>query len=77
MPSISDSSERAEPEMVLTMSFCSASSLESRSRSLIPITALSGVRSSWLTLARNWLFDLLASSACRFALLRLRISVEV
>ena len=46
-------------------------------RSLMPMTALSGVRSSWLTLARKVLFALLASSAWRFAFDRLEISVEV
>jgi hypothetical protein len=42
----------------------------------MPMMALSGVRSSWLTLARKRLLARFASSACCFALDRLRISVD-
>ena len=42
----------------------------------MPMTAFSGVRSSWLTLARNMLLALLACSACALAAESLRISVE-
>ena len=33
----------------------------------MPMTALSGVRNSWLTAARKWLLARFASSACRIA----------
>ncbi len=41
----------------------------------MPMMAFKGVRSSWLTLARNTLLALLASSACCFALESVRIRV--
>ena len=46
---------------------CSSVSAVCSSRYPRPMTALSGVRSSWLMLARNWLFDLLARSAAASA----------
>ena len=44
-----------------------ASSASSRSISVMPMMALSGVRSSWLMLARNWLLARLACSASSLA----------
>jgi hypothetical protein len=73
MPLMRERSVSAELESVSTMSSCSPDRRVSRSRLDMPMMALSGVRSSWLTLARNRLFARLASSACRLASDSLRI----
>ena len=44
---------------------CSASSAVSSSRPVMPMMPLSGVRISWLMLARNWLLTWLAFSSAR------------
>lgn len=73
MPLIIDSSDLAAPSTVRAISACSRSSVVSRSRPPMPMMAFSGVRSSWLTLARNWVLASLAASACRRAAESLRI----
>ncbi len=56
---------RASPlaRIVCARSFCSSEMGVSISRLVIPITALSGVRISWLMFARNRLFARAADSA--------------
>ena len=63
MPLISISRQRAEVMIVWLISTCSASRLLLSSIAPMPMIAFSGVRSSWLTLARNSDFAWLARSA--------------
>ena len=58
-----DSSAVPEPIAVSTQSRCCDVSGVSSSNCVIPITPLSGVRISWLMLARNSLFAVAAASA--------------
>ena len=61
--SICASASCADVDSVSTISRCDSDMLVSRSRSDIAITPLSGVRISWLTLARNLPLAAFASSA--------------
>jgi len=74
MSLIRASSARPEVLMVPAMSSWSRSSRPSRSISDRPITAFSGVRSSWLMVARKRLLAWLAASAARLASVSRRIS---
>ncbi len=62
----------AAVRIVAVMSRCSGSSRVVVKSSLMPMIALSGVRSSWLIAARKWLLARLASSARSMALVSLR-----
>ena len=61
--SIRPSITREEPRSVCSMSACSRLSCVSRSRSAMPLMALSGVRSSWLTTETKRRLARLAASA--------------
>ena len=76
MLSISPSRLRAEAMMVWLMSRWSKSRLLLSSSAPMPMIAFNGVRSSWLTLARNIDLAWLASSACWRACDSRRISAS-
>ena len=61
---------KASPQvlMVLAYSCCSLVSCVSFKSEAMPITPFIGVRISWLIVAKNTLFALLAASACSLAL---------
>ena len=64
------SSVSAASPMVVAKSRCSASSFVDASRLLIPMIPFSGVRISWLIVARNELFASFAASASSLACIR-------
>jgi len=76
MPSISRNRLRAAVRIVSLISAWSGLSGVPSSSAPMPMMALSGVRSSWLTLARNSDFARLAASASRVAIDRRRISAS-
>ncbi len=77
MSLITPSSASPEPAAVCAYSRCSVDSSVCSSSSVIPITPLSGVRISWLMLARNSDFDRDASTASASARLRSDTSVDI
>ncbi len=77
MSLITPSSASPEVAAVLASSRCSLSRSVCSRSSVIPITPLSGVRISWLMLARNSDFEREASTASASALLRSVMSVAI
>ena len=57
----------AESRITSAILRCSLESGVLSSTSVVPITPFIGVRISWLIVARNWLFAMLASSALSLA----------
>ena len=64
---MSDSSDSADSCTIFSQSRCWGSKGVSSTKSVMPMMALSGVRISWLTLARNPLLARLAASAASLA----------